>query len=973
MVLVICPVAYGSDPVGFESRVLPLLQAKCLVCHGPAVRQGGLSLATRDDVLRGGKTGAAAVPGKPNESLLLTMVVTGKMPMGSAKLAENEIDLLRRWIETGARRDGEQEAPKLVSEREVFSTILGAKCFVCHGRRTQQAGLDLRTRDSLLRGGKSGPAIQPGKPDESLLIKKIAAQQMPPPKQQEQFSIRGVTQDEFDKLKTWIASGAPPDNEKPIVVQVNEDALVGEKGRQHWAFRPPVRPAVPAARATDKAGNPVDAFLLAKLEQKGITFSESAGRLTLMRRAYIDLIGMPPSPEEMDVYLEDRRPDAYERLVDQLLDSPRYGERWARYWLDAAGYADSEGGSSADNPRPHAWRYRDYVIRALNSDKTYDQFLTEQIAGDEMFDYKSVKEYTPDQIDKLVATGFLRMGPDPTYSTEQNFLPDRFDTIAGQMEILGTSVMGLTVACARCHDHKYDPIPQRDYYRMQAILMAAYDPYDWRSPSLQCVGVGAKCTDDDARHLPLRSSAEEVEIETHNAPVRQRVEELEKTLEAKATPYREKIRAEKLEALPPEVREDLKKALEVAEGSRTDVQKYLVQKFASTIEVTEKEVAARFDDYRLESRELQQKIRTEKQKLRPAPKIRALFDMGGEPTFNRILLRGEFTNPGALVEPGPPSVLSASLPPYRVDKPAHQSGTSGRRLAFARWLTHPSHPLTARVMVNRIWQQHFGAGLVTSAGNFGRTGAAPTHPELLDWMAAEFVRSGWSIKAVHRMIMTSNAYRQSSRADKRRHEADPGNHLLSRFPLRRMDADALYDSILKVSGLLDETPFGFPAELTIKPDGEVIATPGKKGYRRAIYLQQRRSRPVTMLDNFDAPLLNPNCIRRGESTVSLQALQMMNSGLLLESARHAAGRVMDAAGDDPAKQVERAYRVVLSRAPTAPEAEAALSSLEQMRLAWQRRLEREKIAESIAQKSRWMALASLCHTLMNASEFAYVD
>src|SRR5262245_8154833 len=433
----------ADSPLHFESHILPLFKTKCLACHSSGVRQGGLSLETRDDVLRGGKTGAAVVPGRPAESILLTLVSSGKMPMGGAKLAEPEIDMLRRWIDAGALKQGEKEGVRLVSEREVFSSILGAKCFACHGRRTQQAGLDLRTRESLLRGGKSGPAIVPGKPDESLIVKKIGEQQMPPPELQEQYSVRGLTDDEFARLKTWMAAGAPSDNEQPIDVSPDSDPLVGAQDRQHWAFRPPARPAVPSVRATNLVRNPLDAFLLAQLEDKGMTFSKPASPLVLMRRAYIDLIGMPPTPEEIESYEADRSPDAFEKMIDRLLASPRHGERWAKYWLDAAGYADSEGAVSADTIRPHAWRYRDYVIRALNSDKPYDQFLTEQIAGDELFDYKKTKQYTPEQAEKLVATGFLRMAPDSTYSTEQNFLADRYDTVAGEMQTLGTAVLGL--------------------------------------------------------------------------------------------------------------------------------------------------------------------------------------------------------------------------------------------------------------------------------------------------------------------------------------------------------------------------------------------------------------------------------------------------------------------------------------------------------------------------------------------------
>jgi hypothetical protein len=928
-----------------------------------------LSLETRQDVLRGGKTGAAVVPGKPTDSLLLAFVISGKMPMGGSRLTEAEIDTLRRWIESGALMEGETEAAKLVHEREIFSSILGAKCFVCHGRRTQKAGLDLRTREALLKGGKSGPAIVPGKPDQSLLLKRIAAQEMPPPKLQEQYSVRGLTQDEFDKLKAWVAAGAPADNEKPLAA----DPALLEKAQPHWAFRPPAREAVPSVRDQSKVRNPIDAFLLAKLEEKGLTFSEPAEPLVLMRRAFIDLIGMPPTPEEISAYIADRSPQAYEKLIDKLLSSPRYGERWARYWLDAAGYADSEGAVSADNLRPHAWRYRDYVIRALNSDKPYNEFLTEQIAGDELFDYKSYTTYTPDQIEKLVATGFLRTGPDSTYSTEQNFLADRYDTVAGEMEILGTAVMGLTIGCARCHDHKYDPLPQRDYYRLSAILQSAYDPYDWRSPSLQCVGVGAKCTDEDTRNLRLRSPREEQETEAYNRPIRERIEALEKSLSARAAPFREKLRAERLEKLPGELRQDLTRALGTAPPQRSEIQKYVIARLEKQLEVPDKEIADHFEEFKNAEKEIRAKIHDEQAKLKPDPRIRALFDMGGAPTPNRILLRGDVNNPGPLVEAGPPSVLSGSIAPYKIEKPDYRSDTSGRRLALARWLIQPNHPLTARVIVNRTWQHHFGTGLVASPANFGKTGLAPTHPELLDWLATEFVAQGWSIKATHRLIMTSSAYRQNSRFVESRHSADPDNRLLSRFPLRRMDADALYDSVLKVAGRLDESSFGPPSEIVARPGGEIVPIAGNSGCRRSIYLQQRRSRPVTMLETFDAPLLNPNCIRRSQSTVSLQALQLMNSDLLRESSRHLAGRVIDSAGDDPGKQVERVFLATLSRRPSPGEAADLRNSLERMREAWRRELEANVPAESILQKARWLALASLCHTLLNSAEFLYVD
>lgn len=966
---------FGQDAPRFEGQIRPVFQARCFPCHDAKNKQAGLSLEERDDLLKGGKTGAAIVPRKSSDSLMLSMISSGRMPMGGAKMADTEIELLRRWIDAGALsdRDKEMEGQPLVAvtERELSTSIVGAKCLVCHGRRRQEGGLDLRTRASMLKGGKSGPAIVPGKPEESLMVKRIASQQMPPPHLQEQFSVRGLTSDEFEKLKHWIASGAPEDREQPVDVRAEADAAIKPKDREFWSFRPPVRPKVPEVRGQDRVRTPLDAFLLEKLEAKSMTFSKEAPKLTLMRRAHFDLLGLPPSPEEIREYLADSRPDAYERLIDRLLESPHYGERWARYWMDAVGYADSEGGVSNDTLRPHAWRYRDYVIRSLNADKPYDRFLIEQIAGDELLDYRGVTEYSADQVEKLVATGFWRMAPDPTYSTEQNFIPERLDVVASQLDILGTSVMGLTIGCARCHDHKYDPIPQRDFYRMSAMVQPALDPWDWLAPNEQCVGVGAKCDDSTIRFLPLLSIKERKLVEEHNAPFLNRIGDLEKQLEVKAAPLREKLRAEKIAAVPADVREDLQKALDTPEAQRTEIQRYLAGKFL--VAVKAEEIEAKFEDYRKEAMAIRRQIQEQKRSLKPMPKIRAMFEMGGEPTPNRIMLRGEYTNSGPLVAPGTPSVLSVGLEPYRLEKPAYRTQTTGRRLALAKWLVQPNHPLTSRVMVNRIWQNHFGVGLVASPGNFGKTGLPPSHPELLDWLSTEFVRQGWSIKAMHRLIMTSTAYRQSSRSSADNHTADPANVLLSRFPLRRLDADALRDSILKVAGRLDLTPFGPPDETEVKPEGEVLTKTPKTGERRSIYQLQRRSKMLTMLDVFDAPQLTPNCLRRSNSTVASQALQMMNSELVRNAARYMAGRVMDSAGTDAGSQIERIFLTALAREATAEEMQTARTTLEGMRREWLQKLESELPAEPVRQKAEWLALSTLCHTFLNSAEFMYID
>ena len=969
--------AQKVGPPGFETDVLPILRQHCLQCHSDQARQGGLSLETLDRVLAGGGSGSVVVAHKPLESRLLVLISSGGMPMGGEPLEAGAIDLVRRWIEAGM--PGETpEAPvpaaaPPVREREVMAAILGAKCLPCHGRRRQEAGLDLRTREGLLKGGASGPAIVPGKPEESLLVRRIRAQEMPPPPLQEEFSVRGLTSVEFEKLQAWIARGAPPDPEEPPRANLGQGPPAGSQARQFWSFQPPRRPVEPAVEAKDRIRNPVDAFLLARLEAEGLGFSPPADRLTLMRRSYLDLVGLPPSPEEIRSFLADSGPRAYERLVDRLLESPHYGERWARYWLDAVGYADSEGGVSSDEVRPHAFRYRDYVIRSLNADKPYDRFLTEQLAGDELFDYKAAETYTPDQLDLLVATGFLRMGPDSTYSTEQNNLPERLDVVATQIEILSSSTLGLTLACARCHDHKFDPLSQRDYYSLSAILRTAYDPYDWLSPSMGCIGVGANCNDSNTRLLPLPSPGELREIKEYNAPFKRKIAELERQLEEKARPLRKQLLEEKMAALPESLRQDLKEASRVKPEERTPVQKYLLGKFAETLQVTRAEILQKFQDFAETSKQIEEQIKDEKKKLKDKPRIRALFDMGGRPTPTRILGRGEYTHPGDEVLPGVPAVLNGELAPYRVEKPGWSTETTGRRLALARWLTQPGHPLTARVMVNRVWQHHFGVGLVSTPGNFGSTGARPSHPGLLDWLAREFVDRGWSLKALHRLMMTSTAYRQQSRAGELARERDPDNRLWSRFPLRRMDADALRDSILKVSGRLDPTRYGPADELEVRPDGEVIAKESSKGYRRSIYVRQRRSRPLSLLESFDAPLLVPNCLKRPHSTVSSQALQLENSQLVRLSARHMAGRVIDAVGEDPSRQIERVYLLALSRTPTAGEAATAEEALRQLTLEWKRHLEVEVPAEPVASQAQWLALASLCHTFLNAAEFLYVN
>ncbi len=960
----------------FESDILPIFEAKCLACHGEKLQQNGLDLRTQESVVKGGESGPSVEPGEPKESLLYEKVETGSMPLVGEKLSEAELAVIREWIEGGALKEGQEARPSRivkVTDRDVMVPILHVRCAACHGKRKQEGGLDVRTQASLLKGGKSGPAIFPGRPEESLLIKRIVSEEMPPKEMQLDYAVRPVTSSELEELREWIFAGAPVEPVQVMKVDGGPDPLVAEEDRQFWSFQPPKRPQVPKVKGKELVRTPIDAFLLEKLEEKELSFSPEADRWVLLRRAYMDLIGLPPDPEEVEAYLQDESPVAYERVIDRLLASPHYGERWGRYWLDAAGYADSEGIIDADLVRPNTYRYRDYVIRSLNGDKPYDRFLVEQIAGDELFDYKAAKDLTPEQRDNLVATGFLRMGPDGTYSFANNSIHERLAVVANQVEIFGSMVMGLTMGCAQCHSHKFDPIPQRDYYRFSAIFRTAFDPYDWYSPNRSEVatqGQGAY----PQRSLSYVPEQERKEVEAHNAPIREEIKRLEGSLEDKARPYREKLLEEKLEKLPEGVRADVRKALKIPAEERSPVLKYLVEKFEGTLKVKKEELVERFEDYKAEAAKVRKATFVAQKKLKRKPGIRALFDVGGEdPTPTYVLRRGDYQNPGELVGPGVPSVLRAGLKPYEVVKPGWTTQTTGRRLALARWLVQPNHPLTSRVMVNRVWQHHFGNGLVETPGNFGRMGAKPSHPRLLDWLATEFVRQEWSLKALHKLIMTSGVYRQSSSWDSSRDRADPENKLLGRFPMLRLDADAIRDSILKVAKRLDTKAFGFPEEVEVRPDGEVVVKCSNAGCRRSIYILQRRSTPLTMLEAFDAPQLNPNCLKRDQSTVSSQALQLWNSEMLRENARYFAGRVMDAVGDeDFEKQVERVYLMALSRSPSEEERVKGAADVRKLTQHWREHLEEEVPAGPKQARARWEGLAAFCHAMLNSAEFIYV-
>jgi Protein of unknown function (DUF1549)/Protein of unknown function (DUF1553)/Planctomycete cytochrome C len=801
--------------------------------------------------------------------------------------------------------------------------ILLRRCTVCHGAHRKEANLDLRSKAAMVRGGKSGPVIVSGNAEESLLIKKVRAGQMPPRERLVEVSVKPIEANEIEIIAKWITAGAPEAAVEADVATTKPDPLITDKDRDFWAFKSPKPVQIPVVKNQSKVHNPIDAFILQKLEAKGLCLSPEADKVTLLRRVSFDLTGLPPEPADIKAYLSDQSPDAYERLIDRLLASPRYGERWGRFWLDLAGYADSEGKREQDLPRPHAWRYRDYVIRAFNSDKPYDRFLLEQLAGDELADYEKAREITPELYDNLVATGFLKMAPDATWANITGFVPDRLEVMADEIDVLGSAVMGLTLKCARCHNHKFDPLPQRDYYRLVDIFKGAIDEYDWLKPDVR-PGLGPVSQDVlGGRLLPYVTTAERQEWQTQNAKRQHEIDELRRSLDQQATA--------------------------------------LIGRLPRFVHIDRNNLGAAIPAFKKEADEVENRVRTLQAQRLPEPKIQALWDRG-EPSPTYVYLRGDPLNPGRLVGPGVPSVLTDGKTPFEVRPPWPGAKKTGRRLAFARWLVQPDHPLTARVQVNRIWKHHFGTGLVATLGNFGKAGAAPTHPELLDWLARAFVRQGWSVKAMHRLMLTSATYRQSSQA----RGADQG--LYSRMPLTRLDAEQLYDALLLVSGKLDETRFGPADNVKVRGDGLVTPNGTAKGWRRLVYVKQMRKKMPTHLDNFDFPQMNPNCLERRDSTVAPQALHLMNNGMVQQLAEQFAMRVIQQVGNDAQSQIELICLIALSRFPSDEETRVALASLNKLSEQWAKsRGTADKDTVSLR------TLATFCHALMNSAGFLYVD
>ncbi|MFO0802540.1 MAG: PSD1 and planctomycete cytochrome C domain-containing protein [Gemmataceae bacterium] len=953
--------ALAAEPTFDDIR--PLLQAKCAKCHNEKSAKAELNLTTFAGLAKGSENGPVVVAGKAEKSPLYEQVHTGAMPPGDkSKLAPAEVKLLHNWIEAGAKPGkADVVAEQPLNQHDVIPIML-RRCTACHGRFLQEAKLDLRTKAAMLKGGQSGPAIVPGKPAESTLIKRITADQMPPPNRLVEACVKPVEPSELDTLSKWIAAGAPEASITPDVATTSPDPLVSDKDRDFWSFKPPVAAKPPAVKREAAVRNAIDNFLLKKLETRGLSFSAEAEKTTLLRRAHFDLTGLPPTPAEVKEFLGDTSPNAWEKVIDKLLASPRYGERWGRYWLDAAGYADSEGKREQDLPRPYAWRYRDYVVRSFNADKPYDRFLLEQLAGDELADYANAKEITPAIADNLVATAFLKMAPDATWANITGTIPDRIDVIADEIDVLGSAVMGLTLKCARCHTHKFDPIPHRDYYRLKAVFQGALDEYDWLKPDIR-PGIGPESMDvQPPRFLNHVAATERNAYLAADAVFLKQIEAIRAPLEAKSNAIAAKLAEERILKLPAPLRDDLRSMLLTPAAQRNVIQTYLALKFESQLRPERAAIHQADPAFKKEQDAAEARIRSIDSQRPPEPKIQAVWDRG-EPSPTYIYRRGDPNNTGKLVGPGVPSVLTDGKTPFDVQPPWPGAKSTGRRLAFAKWLTKPDHPLTARVAINRIWKHHFGTGIVSTLGNFGKTGSPPSHPELLDWLAVQFVKSGGSMKAMHRLIMTSAAYRQGSTLTPELAKADPANRLISRMPMTRLDAESLYDSLLFVAGKLDETRGGPADAVQVRKDGLVSPS----GLRRMIYVKQTRKQVPTHLEAFDFPQMNPNCIERRDSTVAPQALHLLNNAAVEQLGADFAKRIRREAGNDPGRQILAVSLIALGRSPTTEEEKLARAALLQFADEWEAARPGDRDA------AEFKALATYCHAVLNSAAFLYVD
>ncbi|MBA4107085.1 MAG: hypothetical protein C0485_15170 [Pirellula sp.] len=846
-------------------------------------------------------------------------------------------------------------APASVNFETDVRPILRTYCLDCHGAQEQvEGGLDLRLRRLIVQGGDSGSAIVPGDSDSSLILELVRSGEMPP-------SEKKVPPDQIEVLSAWIAAGAPTLRDEPATI--GKGLPITEEERAYWAFQPPRRPAIPSFGSEDRVRTPIDAMLLGRMRNQHLAFSPDADKLTLLRRVAFDLTGLPPSDEEIERFTGDTSPDAYEKLLDRLLASPHYGERWARHWLDVAGYSDSDG-DIGDSLRSYAYKYRDYVIKAFNEDKPFDQFVIEQLAGDELaaapLDQSSKPvgaSLSPEQLEKLIATGFLRTAVDGTANSDNPELA-RNNVIADTIKIVSSSLLGLTVGCAQCHDHRYDPISQADYYGLRAVFEPAFDwQQGWRTPAERLVSLSSAAD---------REKGAAIDVEANKI-----AEERAAKLTEYITTELEKV----LVGFPEALRNELRQAYRTAAELRTPEQAALLESHPSVM-INAGNLYLYNPDAIKDLGKFDERMGALRATKPPEEFISALFEVPERRPPTHLFHRGDYREPKEAIGPADLTIAAPEGERYVALEDDPSVPTTGRRLAYARHLMNGQHPLVARVLMNRVWLNHFGRGLVDTPGDFGSLGLRPTHPELLDLLAIEFAEQGWSLKRMHKWIMTSTAYRQSSNADPRMQEIDAANSTYWRMPLRRLDAESIRDRMLSTNGLLDATLYGPPVSIEEDATGQVVVSGGVG--RRSIYLQVRRSKPVTFLTTFDAPVMEVNCDRRISSTGSPQSLMLMNSDFVLKQAEAFAQRVLKEV--PPSASLPAVAQAGASTVAWGPQLAHA------WKLAYQRPITTEELSfgsqflqqqiasqDSAQENPEQAALINLCQQLLASNEFLHVD
>ncbi len=737
-----------------------------------------------------------------------------------------------------------------------------------------------------------------------------------------------------------------------VVLVLRTAAIAGDVTlkEKHWAYQPIERPAVPAVSNGDWSRNPIDRFIRARMDAAGVAPAPTANRRTLVRRVYLDLIGLPPAPEEVQAFLDDRSIDALPRVVDRLLASPHYGERWARHWLDVVRFAETNG-YERDGAKPHAWRYRDYVINALNHDKPYDRFLTEQLAGDEIEGSDAAAQ---------IATTFLRLG---TWDDEPaDPKVDRYDQLDDVLGTAATAFLGITLRCARCHDHKFEPFSQVDYYRMLAVFEPLKRPQIDRMELDRPVGTERELV---AFHAGLARADAEF-ISTWGRIEALIKTEIDQLLAPEEAPKDGKPRRKRTSLPAIAVN-----AFRTQPSKRTPAERDLVKLHAEKLEAEAREIAP--EEVKAALRPLEEKLSAIKQSRKNLPHAYIWYEDGPKAPLTHVLKRGSPFQQGVAVLPGLPAVLAANQP----SEPRPTASSTGRRLWLARWLTGQENPLVARVLANRLWQFHFGQGLVATSNDLGVMGDSPSHPELLDWLASESMTSGWRLKPLHRLIVLSQTYQRSSEFVPAAALADPDNALLWRHTQRRLDAEVIRDSILAVSGQLNTRMTGpgfyptLPREVLegqSQPGQGWGKSDGREQARRSLYIFAKRSLGVPEIELLDGPDSTSSCEQRIVSTTGPQALAFLNGAFIHEQARHYAARLVAEAGPRRDNQVVRAFALALARPPMSDELQESLAFLTEEEQQIKSDIATAKDESSdVAQK----ALEAFCLVMLNTNELVY--